>query len=290
MRAGLVPALALLMATTMVSSQSQQPVFRASTDLVSVYATVRSREGRLITNLPQDAFRVAAAGSPVEVVAFSNEPQPITAAVIVDMSTSMVGRLLWIKRTVRQFFHALKPVDRVRLGSFGIEIAMSPHLTGDRRILDRVLEEELWPGGGTPMWEGTVAAAESLLKESGLRSVVIISDGEPNTSGPGRREAYNLLTREQMLVYGINQRGGGLGSLRGLADDTGGGFLELTADEDARTTMAQVAEELRHRYLIGFVPPVRDGRAHDLRIRIDGEGHTVRTQRQFTAPRGGAQR
>lgn len=282
--------LLVVASATVLSAHPQQPVFRASTDLVSVYATVRSREGRLVTDLRQDQFRVGVDGKPVDIAAFSNAPQPITAAVIVDMSGSMVSRMLWIKRTVRQFFDALKPVDRVRLGSFGAEVALSPHLTGDRKILDRVLEEELWPGGGTPMWEGTVAAAESLIKEGGLRSVVIISDGEPNSFGAERDEAYELLTREQMLVYGINQRGGGLGSLRGLADDTGGGFLELTANEEAGTTMAQVAEELRHRYLIGFVPPVRDGRAHDLRITIDGGGFTVRTQRKFTAPRSGAQR
>ncbi len=287
----LVWQIALLgLALSAALSAQFQPVFRASTDLVSVYATVRSREGRLVTNLPQERFRITAAGKPVGVVAFSNEPQAITAAVIVDMSGSMASRLLWIKRTVRQFFDALNPIDRVRLGSFGSEVALSPHLTGDRRILDRVLEEELWPGGGTPMWEGTVAAAESLIKEAGLRSVVIISDGEPSSFGAWRKEAYDLLTREQILVYGINQRGGGLGALRGLADETGGGFVELTPNEQAGKTMAQVAEELRHRYLLGFVPPVRDGRMHDLRITTDGGGFTVRAQRKFTAPSGGAQR
>jgi VWFA-related protein len=282
-------AFVALAVTNTVSGQSQ-PVFRASKDLVSVYATVRTSDGRLVTNLRQNQFRITAAGKAVEVEAFSNAPQPITAALIVDTSTSMASRLLWIKRTVRQFLDALKPDDRVRLGSFGAEVALSPHLTGDRRLLERVLEEEFWPGGGTPMWEGTVAAAESLIKEAGLRSVVIVSDGEPSSFGTERQDAYDLLTREQMLVYGINQRGGGLGSLRGLADVTGGGFLELKANEDAGPTMAQVADELRHRYLLGFVSPVRDGRMHDLRITTDVGGLVVRTQRRFTAPSEGSPR
>lgn len=278
------PAALLSVAVTTAVSGQVQPVFRASTDLVSVYATVRSRDGRLVTNLRQDQFHITAAGKAVDIVAFSNESQPITAALIVDTSGSMVSRLNWIKLTVRQFFDALKPVDRVRLGSFGTEIALSPHLTGDRKVLDRVVEEELWPGGGTPMWESTVVAAESLIKEAGLRSVVIISDGEPNSFGAAREEAYKLLAREQMLVYGINQRGGGLGSLRALADETGGGFVELKANEEEGATMAQVAEELRHRYLLGFVSPIRDGRTHDLRITTDVGGLVVRTQRRFTAP------
>jgi hypothetical protein len=53
-----------------------------------------------------------------------------------------------------------------------------------------------------------------------------------------------------------------------LADRTGGGRFQLTRNADLATTMGRVVEELRHQYMLGFVPKVFDGRAHRLEVRL----------------------
>jgi hypothetical protein len=37
--------------------------------------------------------------------------------------------------------------------------------------------------------------------------------------------------------------------------------------------MTQVAEELRHEYLLGFTPPVADGREHSVKVEVARPGH-----------------
>ena len=78
---------------------------------------------------------------------------------MLDMSGSMFSRFIRAAdlRRCRSSTRSL-PQDRAQIGTFGEEIAISPHLTGDKEMLRRVLRNELWPMGGTPIWNALDAA------------------------------------------------------------------------------------------------------------------------------------
>ena len=67
-------------------------------------------------------------------------------------------RFIRLRSSTQSFVDALLPQDRAQIGTFGDEIAISPHLTGDKPVLRRVLRDELWPMGGTPIWNALDAA------------------------------------------------------------------------------------------------------------------------------------
>jgi Ca-activated chloride channel homolog len=280
---------ALLAAASLCAlAQTQQPTFRSRAETVAIYATVTDRNGRLATGLTKGDFQVLDDGRAVDVTLFSNEPQAATVVIMLDMSQSVGPRELLARDSAQRFVDALLPGDRVRLGTFGVEIALSPLLTGDKDDLTRVLREELWPGGATPLWNALFAAMSSLDGESGRRVVLSLTDGEDTISLPGwpgtldevRRKALD----EDFMLYAVAMEGSGLTrQMIDLADATGGGHFEVKRDADLAATFAQVLDELRHQYLFGFTPKALDERAHKLEVRATTPGLNVRSRTSYLA-------
>jgi len=282
--------MAALGGAVVLVAQQPAPTFRAGVQTVAVYATVSDRDGRLVPDLPQSAFRVFDNGREVATTMFSNEPQPLTAAVMLDMSGSMTSRFMRLRTAMLAFIDAMAPPDRARIGSFGLEIAISPLLTGDHDQLSRIVKEELWPGGGTPLWNAIRAGMASLAGESGRRVVIAITDGddshltipgwpEPNLDALGR-QALN----DSFLLYAIGFEGPGLDKkIIELAERTGGGHAEVPDGADLSATLARIAEELRHQYVLGFTPAVLDSRTHKLQVKVDSSRYRVRARDSYLA-------
>jgi hypothetical protein len=70
-----------------------------------------------------------------------------------------------------------------------------------------------------------------------------------------------------------------------FADVTGGGYRHLSGSEDLNVAMADVLEELRHQYLIGFTPAVADERAHTIALRAARSGFRVWARTAAQAPK-----
>lgn len=70
-----------------------------------------------------------------------------------------------------------------------------------------------------------------------------------------------------------------------VAEDTGGGYVEIKPGDDLAEAFERVAEELHGQYLLGFAPPKRDGKAHDIDVRVAPNGLTPRARRSYVAPK-----
>jgi len=182
MRACLVTLCAALLTVAAGAEQSQ--VFRAGVDTVSVYATVRSSDGHLVTDLTKDDFEIKDNGVTREVTNFSREIVPITVVMLLDMSGSQETGVEWIRKGAGAFVNRMLAADRARIGTFGVEIALSPRLTSDPVYLHRVLREEIWPGGNTPLWEAMDLGMSSLAGEQGRRVILALTDGIDTTPPP----------------------------------------------------------------------------------------------------------
>ena len=53
-----------------------------------------------------------------------------------------------------------------------------------------------------------------------------------------------------------------------------------------RVRASDGADELHHQYLLGFVPQKLDGKLHDLTVKVNKSGYTVRARKRYLAPRG----
>lgn len=277
-----------------VAGLSQQPAFRSSVQTVVIHSTVKDQSGRLAPGLTRDLFEVYDNGKLADITTFSSEVQPLTVALLLDMSGSMMTRVIRVRDSTLHFIGALRPEDRVRIGTFGAEIALSPLLTGDRAVLTRIAREELWPGGGTPLWNAIYAAMDSLSEESGRRVVLVLTDGMNSGSLSGWKgdfgDVRTRATRDGYMIYSIGMEGlyqedEAREKYLRLIDDTGGGHFNVGRDDDLSATFARVADELRHQYLIGFVPAVLDGKEHKLEVRLKKPGLEARSRTSYVAGR-----
>jgi Ca-activated chloride channel family protein len=260
-------------------------VFRARVDTVAVYPLVSAPDGRLSTDLTRADFVVLDNGKPAAIEVFSSDEQPITAALMLDMSASMDDRLVRVREAASRLVDAIGPLDRLRIGSFGSEISVSPWLTGDKQLLARILREELWPGGSTPLWNAIGAGMKSLAAESGRRTIVVVTDGVDTTGGTQLGVATRA-ANELFMIYGLGMEGQGLSpALVNLIAQTGGGYFSLSRKDDLGAAFARLALELRHQYLVGFVPNDLDGKVHTLSVQVTRPGFSVRAPQQFLAPR-----
>jgi Ca-activated chloride channel homolog len=290
-RTALASAVPILWAAaTLGAPQDQQgAVFRTGTQTVAVYATVSDASGRLVSNLTQGDFEVTDNGKPVALTLFSNDIQPITVSILLDMSSSMNSRFARLRDATRHFVDTLLPGDRASIGTFGWEVSISPLLTSDKTVLDRVIGEELWPGGSTPLWTAIDAGMTSLAAEPGRKVVLVITDGEdycqPDTMTCLKfTDVEKHAINDGVMIYAIGIEGGGLDpKMADLAERSGGGHFEIAPQADLTQTFARVAEELHHQYLLGFTPAALDGKTHQLGVRVTKPGLTAKGRQTYVA-------
>lgn len=295
-------------------SGQQQPVFRGRGDAVRVFVTVTDRDGRLITDLERDDFEVRDEGRPQPITLFDNSPQPIRLIVMLDVSGSMEGNLPLLRAAAGQLFARLRPDDVARVGSFGNEVSISESFTSDPAALRAALPDRISPDAPTPLWRAIDEALDAFGDEREQRPVILVlSDGKD--SGPigfrrnfvSQAEVIDRARDEDVMIYGIGMRsrGGrrmppGLGrgglqaaltadlpdpGLARVAQETGGGYAEINFGQDLGAAFARVADELHSQYLLGFAPPKRDGKVHDLDVRVSGRGLTPRARKSYVAPK-----
>jgi Ca-activated chloride channel family protein len=205
-------------------------------------------------------------------------------ALMLDMSESMQSRLTVVKDSTRRFIDALQPGDRLRLGTFAEEIALSPLLTGDKAVLNRILDEELWPGGTTPLWSAINEAMASFKGETSRRIVMTLTDGVSTAGNVLLDQVRRRAIEEVVMVYVVGMEGTTLSAqVVRLADDSGGGHFEVKKGSTLTATFARVAEELRHQYALGFTPVMLDGQVHTIDVRLSKTGLSARARKNYLA-------
>jgi Ca-activated chloride channel family protein len=313
-------------ASTIAASASQQPaqpaqppVFRGVSDAVNVFVTVTDREGRLVTTLTQADFELRDEGKPQPITLFDNTPQPIRLIVMLDVSGSMEGNLPLLRAASEQLFARLRKDDVARVGSFGREVAISPSFTNDPRELRSGLPTTIEPNAPTPLWRALDEALTAFGSEGGARPVILVlSDGKDSPNFTLRQkmvsqaEIIDRARREDVMIYAIGMRsrsrqpmmpGVGRGALQAMvtadlpdaglavvAEQTGGGYLEIRFSDDLGAAFAKVADELHSQYLLGFAPPKRDGKVHEIDVRLAEKGMKPRARRSYVAPKDQTQK
>ena len=284
-------------------AQKPEPI-RSGARTVAVYATVTDAGGRLVADLPREAFEIYDNSELKDITVFSNDIQPITVVMMLDRSGSMRANFPLLEAAGEAFVHRLRPLDKARIGSFAWRVDIDPEaFTSDRQELARILRMELQSDGPTPLWNALDAAMASLLEQQGRRVVLVFTDGDDNPAN-GRSDNASLAgvleraQRENVMVYAVGlasslpprtgaaARQGPQGpdpGLRRIASETGGGYFELTRAEDLASTFARVADELHRQYALGFEPSMLDDKVHRLEVRVRRPAARVRARQSYVA-------
>ena len=119
--------------------QAQAPTIKTEVDLVNLFATVRDKNKRIVTDLKQDDFKVFEDGHEEKISFFAKEMQlPITLGLLLDTSGSEQYMLGAIQDAGGRFLHrVLKKGDEAMVISFDTDVDLLADLTDDRGVLDR---------------------------------------------------------------------------------------------------------------------------------------------------------
>jgi len=290
-----------------------QQVFRTGSDAVRVFVTVTDRDGRLVTTLGRANFEVRDDGKPQPLTQFDNSPQPIRLVVMLDVSGSMACNLTLLRDASVELFKRLLPDDVARVGSFGQDVKVSPAFTRNSDELLAALPSTIVPNAPTPLWRALDEALGAFGEGNDTRKVILVlSDGKDTGPTDFRRRPSSqadIIDRarlEDVMIYavGLRSRGrtgspgigpGGLQAmlvdnlpdpgLARVAEETGGGYVEIRYGQDLAAAFAGVADELHTQYLLAFAPPKRDGKVHKIDVKVDTSGLKPRARRSYVAPK-----
>lgn len=307
-------ALLAIIIATLGAADRQQPTFRTGSDAVRVFVTVTDRSGRLVTTLTQQNFEIRDEGKPQPITQFDNRPQPIRLIVMLDVSGSMAGNLPLLRGASAQLFSRLLEGDVARIGAFGREVMISSTFTHDAEALLSQMPTEIEEDAPTPLWKAIDQALGSFGDADDKRKVILVlSDGKD--SGPisfrerpmSQVEVIERARREDVMIYGVGMRsrsmrptmpGIGPGGLQAalmqdlpdpglarVAEETGGGYIEIRFGQDLGAAFTSVADELHTQYLLAFGPPARDGKVHDIDVKLNQGGMKARARKSYVAPK-----
>ncbi len=277
--------------------QSEGPPIRVVVEEVTVPFIVTDGRNRMITDLKQEDFKVFEEKQPQEITAFVQETEvPLRVGLLIDTSNSIRDRFAFEQRAASDFLRSLlRPEkDRAFLASFDSLAELVQDFTGD---LDELVAgiESLRPGGGTALYDAIFYGSRDRLLEgapdlgSYRRAMVVLGDGEDNSSRYSRLQALEVAQRAEVIIYTIstNIRGvrmPGDRVLQQFAEETGGRYFQPVNPTDLDTAFDAINRELRSQYSISFRPTSpRDGKYHEIEIATQRRGVRVRARKGYFA-------
>lgn len=155
---------------------------RVDTELVTVPVKVLDRNNRLIGGLTKESFQIYEDNAPQEIAYFSNEDQPFTVALVLDMSYSATFKIAEIQNAATAFIAQLRENDKVMVVSFDQDIHLLCEPTSDRKMLTAAIKRTNI-ASGTSLYDAVdLVINERFRKMAGRKAVVLFTDGVDTTS------------------------------------------------------------------------------------------------------------
>ncbi len=276
--------------------QQDQTTLRIDVDLVNVLCTVQTRQGRFVTDLKQQDFRIEEDGATQSVTHFAREVTlPLTLGILIDTSPSVQDILPLEQRAAIEFLRTvLKKDDLAMIINFDRGVSLIQDFTNSLRLLEKAVGL-LAVGGGTSLHDAVfLACDEKLRHESGRKAIVLISDGGDTTSKLKVREAIESAQRADTVIYAISNQIGGFyrraygnsGALKKYARATGGTAFFPNRPQKFRRAFEAIETELRSQYLLSYQSSngTRDGGYRSIKVKLQNKrGLRVKARKGYYA-------
>jgi len=280
--------------------------------LVSLFATVRDKNKRIVTDLKQKDFKVSQDNEEQKIAFFSKEVTlPITIGLLIDTSGSERNRLPAEQDAATRFLErVMKKGDMAMVISFDLDVDLLADFTDDKHIIERAINKAqvnavggggvVTPGtipsntGGTHFYDAVyLACGEKLGTEAGRKALVIITDAQDEGSKVRLEEAIEAAQRSDTVVHVLLVHDPGYSwrpdVAKKLSDETGGRTIEVSSEKRLEEAFDQISEELRSQYQIGYYYPTnkpKDGGFRKIKVEVNNKDQKVLARRGFYAPKG----
>lgn len=280
-------------------------------NMVTVPVTVRKHGSGFMKGLSRSAFRVTEDGQNQEILLFTQEAVPARIAIVLDISGSVLSEWGTIKYATKKFAENLKQEDKFSLVSFNTEIRLKMDWGRKTDRLDNVLSS-IYCKDNTNLWDAIYVVSNDVFKGiKEKKAMIIMSDGMDNNSSVSFSEALDAAIRSEAAIYVVSKtqavresllyRMAQAGyyenlpqevfvqadlALRKLAYETGGRVLYPNTFGQLDNIYAEVDEELRNQYTIGYISTnqMKDGSYRRIQVSVDAPDITVSARPGYYAP------
>ncbi len=284
---------------TQLPARISDQTYRVSVDLVNILCSVFDKNtSSFVTNLTRQDFSIYEDNQKQEIKNFAHETDlPLTLAMLMDTSQSVAPKLKFEQDAAISFFQSImREKDRAMLVSFDSDVSLLQDFTNDPNKMAKEIKK-LRAAGGTALYDAIYRVCdEKLIRETGRKAIIILSDGEDESSNTGLHQATEMALRAETLIFAISvSKGGffGVGGtkegdtvLRELSQETGGRIFFPFKPDDLDDEFRQINQELRSQYNIGYLStnPERDGSYRKVKIEVPERGLKLTYRKGYYAP------
>jgi VWFA-related protein len=289
------------------TENNEQPATRNDSTFVTtvneipVVFTVTDKHNHYVRDLNKTDFKVIDDGRPVEEIrSFSRETDlPLRVGLLIDSSASVRSRFKFEQESAIEFMNqTVRPrFDQAFVMGFDSSLEITQELTDNTELLSKGIRS-LRPGNSTRLYDALYyACRERLLDEHDLvpvrKAIILITDGDDNSSRTTREEAIDMALRANVIVYTISTNFPGYSEsnkfdkiLERIADATGGRSFEPFQVTDVANAFAQIQADLRSQYALAYRPADfrHDGRYRTIEILAEHKGLKVHSRHGYYAP------
>ena len=296
----LIPVLLICLlpvAPTIAQSAQDDEIIRINSDLVVLNVTVTDERGEYVHGLRRSDFKIFEDGREQTISAFSVEETPFAAALLLDSSGSMEGRMSLARSAAIRFLDGLRAEDSAAVYRFDTEIEQLQDFSSGRDLAP--LAFQMRASGWTVLNDAIIRAARDLAERpEKRRAIIVLSDGaDTRSAASGDKALFNALAANATIYAvdmssraGAGARDGMMaaGALRNFASKSGGRYISTPGGKSLREAYASIVEELSNQYTIGYIPTnrARDGRWRNIEVKLARPDVTARTRRGYRAPKG----
>ncbi|MGA2569524.1 MAG: VWA domain-containing protein [Terracidiphilus sp.] len=246
-----------------VTLAAQEATFHVDVKLVNIFVNVTDKNGALVGGLTRDDFAVFEDGRLQQIAIFERQSEaPLNLTLAIDTSGSVRKDMSEEATAARRFAHALlRPQDRMSVLQFATEVRELTPFTNNLSQIDHSLNQ-LRGDWATALYDAICLGSERLGKREGRKVLIVVSDGDDTAKSSTYPDALEAALRNEVMIYSLidvpieasaGRDTGGEHALITLAEQTGGKYFYV-GEGGLDKAFAQVSEDLRTQYLIGYYP------------------------------------
>ena len=287
---------AALATAASVQAQESDTTFRADTRLVVLHASVVDKSGKLLTALPQTAFKIFENNIQQPIKMFRREDVPVSLGLVVDNSGSMRNKRRRVEAAALAAVKASNPRDEITIVNFNDEPFQDVEFTNDLKKMEEGLTK-IDSRGGTAMRDA-VSAAVDYVKKKGKHDkkvLFVITDGNDTASTQITLEKLVQKAHEsEVLLFFVGllneedkrEAKKAKRAMDALAEASGGSAVFPAEIDDVEKVALSLANEIRNQYIITYTPTNQslDGSFRTIKVLANGPGRpVVRTRSGYYA-------
>jgi Ca-activated chloride channel family protein len=256
---------------------------RVDSTLALIPVHVATAAGSSVTDLSKENFRILEDNVEQRISYFATEDAPVSVGLLFDTSGSMRAKMHQSAEAAQAFFQTANSEDEFFLVEFNDRPKLSIGFTPDSSEVSRQISR-MKPTGRTSLLDAIHLALVQMKRARNPRkALVILSDGGDNHSRKTATEIRRDVKESEVEIYAMGifdsedmgklpiEERNGPHLLDELAAATGGTHFPVERLSDLAGIAAQIGNQLRSEYVLGYSPisEAHDGKYH--RVTVDLE-------------------